>query len=176
MAGQEEREDKRAAANIAASLSSYLMTASLGMIAAQAVIVTFVLEKRQNLLAFSIVSIAGFLVFVLSLYFGGRGIHEVYKDGFRGNWKVETSRGGFDRQSKCSLLGVLLVVASLFLGTPKSETSITAADWNTAKATLSALQKEVSDLKTQFATLRVRRDDQDRSQSGQTQSKTKHKR
>lgn len=84
-------EDKRAASNITATLSSYLMTAALGVIAAEAAIVTFIFDKRQHLAWFFLLSVLGLASSVASIYFGGKGIFKLTKQGFDGDWVIKTS-------------------------------------------------------------------------------------
>lgn len=84
-------EDKRAASNITATLSSYLITAALGVIAAEAAIVTFIFDKRQHLAWFFLLSVLGLASSVASIYFGGKGIFKLTKQGFDGDWVIKTS-------------------------------------------------------------------------------------
>ena len=86
-------DDERAAASIYTSLSSYVITASLGVIAAQAALATFVLDKRDHLLWFYIWMISGLVASVLSIVLGGRGIADIASDGFDGEWTLKPKGG-----------------------------------------------------------------------------------
>jgi nitrogen fixation/metabolism regulation signal transduction histidine kinase len=113
------KDDLRAASGLVVSLSSYVMTATLAVLGAQAVVATFVIDKRKDLTAFYIVSVAGTLVLILSIILGGQGMDEIIKSGARGAWKVRTSGRKFNLQSILALLGAILVVISAFLGNVK---------------------------------------------------------
>ena len=153
-------EDKRAAVNIETSLSSYLMTAALAVIGAEAAVLTFVLDKREKLGSFYFVSGLGFLLLVASIYHGGRGIMEVYKNGFAGKWGVQTSKRDFNRQAILSLLGVILVFASVVvamcIATPKPQKPSLAATCDSLKMGLPELKEELSALRSQFAAQEAR--------------------
>jgi hypothetical protein len=117
----DQPEDQRNAATIYASLSSYVMTASLGVIAAQAALATFVLDKRDHLTGFYVCMIAGILANVVSIVFGGRGIAAIASGGFDGIWSLKPNGDSFNRQAIFCLLGMVLLLASLFAGSPKPE-------------------------------------------------------
>src|SRR5262249_28605564 len=114
-------EDMRTAVQIKVGLSSYLTSGALAVLGAEAVIVTFVLDKREHLLWFYVAGAAGFAMLVYSMVLGSKGIAEAYKDGFQGNWKLDSSKGQFNRQAICALLGVVFVFASVLAGTPKQD-------------------------------------------------------
>lgn len=109
-------EDQRAASNLVTTLSGYLITAALAVLGAQAVVATFVIDRRQHLTLFYAVSSAGTLFLVLSVVLGGAGIYEIVSDGFQGRWKIETIRGKFNVQALLVLSGTVFVVWSAFLG------------------------------------------------------------
>jgi len=140
-------EDKRTAAQIVASLSSYLMTASLGVIAAQAVIVTSVLEKRVNLHWFIVISLLGAGASVASIYFGGDGVGELSARGSEGEWITRTSKGSFNRQALLCLVGLVFVTLSVFCGDTKHEESVALSECKELRTAVSDLRKEVADLK-----------------------------
>jgi hypothetical protein len=112
-------EDPRTAASLVTTLSGLVITATLAVIGAQAVIATFVIDRRDNLTAFYVVSGVGLLALVLSVIVGGKGIYEIIEGGAGGDWKISTKRRKFEIQSLLALGGAMLVVASAFLGDPK---------------------------------------------------------
>lgn len=166
----ESAEDQRAAANIAVSLSSYVIAASLAVLGAQAAIVTFVLDKRDAVVVFYLVSIAACIALVVSVISGGKGITEIYKKGHAGDWAVRTLRGYFNWQAVLSLLGVLLVVLSAFLGAAKREISALPVDYEMIRTNVKVLQQEVKDLKVEVAALSSEADPLD-SDTGPSRSK-----
>jgi hypothetical protein len=113
------REDRRAAANIVVTLSGYVITAALAVLGAQAVVTTFVLDKREHLTWFYVVPGVGAALLVLSIILGGKGIGEIVKSGAGGSWTTHTRYRKFNLQSICALAGTVLVVASAFLGDTK---------------------------------------------------------
>ncbi|MFL6385960.1 MAG: hypothetical protein ACJ71U_00600 [Terriglobales bacterium] len=110
-------EDERAAATIRATLSASLMAAVFAIIAAQAAIVTFTVEKKGGLHWFTVYTIVGFLSLIVSLFFGGKGIATLYKDGYNAQWKAPSAHDSFVIQGLTGLLGLALVFASLACGT-----------------------------------------------------------
>lgn len=141
-------DDRRAASNITASLSSYLITVALGVIAAEVVIVTFVFDKRENLFWFDLFSGAGLVASTLSIYFGGRGIGELIRRGFDGDWILKTQGGHFNTQACLALAGLVLVAVSVFCGSPKPEKPISAPDTQMLSDGIHDLQKRMGDLES----------------------------
>jgi hypothetical protein len=145
-------EDKRSAATIYTSLSSYVITASLGIIAAQAALATFVLDKRDYLLWFYIWMVSGLIASVVSIVLGGRGIAEIASEGFDGEWTLKP-RGGdlFNYQAIFCLLGMVLLLCSLFSGSPKVESPSVTEEIRQLKDTVQKLQIQVDSLQTQIS-------------------------
>jgi hypothetical protein len=150
MAGQPE--DQRNAATIYTSLSSYVMTASLGVIAAQAAVATFVLDKRDHLTCFYISMIAGIVASVVSVVFGGKGIAAIASGGFGGNWSIKPNGDPFNRQAIFCLLGMMLLLVSVFTGQPKPDNP-SAEQVQRLTAIITQEQTQIDDLKGKFAAL-----------------------
>jgi predicted NodU family carbamoyl transferase len=112
-------EDHRQASSLATSLSTYVATATLALLGAQAVIATFVVDKRTHLLAFYVVSGFAAAALILSIIFGGLGAYELISAGRSGDWRISTRHRKFNVQSLLALIGALLVVLSAFLGDAK---------------------------------------------------------
>jgi hypothetical protein len=112
-------DDMRAAASLTTALSSYLITAALAVLGADAIVATFVIDKRQHLIAFFVVNAVGLVALVFSIIFGGRGIYEIVKSGYEGEWRIKTRHRDFNCQAILVLLGTILVVVSSLLGCPK---------------------------------------------------------
>jgi hypothetical protein len=125
------------------------MTASLGIVAAQAAIATFVLDKRDHLGWFLVCMIVGILSNVVSVVFGGKGIAAIAAGGFDGNWSLKPNGDSFNKQAIACLLGMILLLASVFCGRPKPENP-SAEPLN---ATVIQQQAQIEDLKSKYAAL-----------------------
>ena len=66
-------EDMRLAATIKTTLSGALMAAAFGVIAVEAALVVFVVDKRQDLDAFTFIAIAAAIAVVASAALGAKG-------------------------------------------------------------------------------------------------------
>jgi len=166
-------DDKRTASNITATLSSYLITAALGVIAAEAVIVTFVLDKREHLAWFYLLSASGVALSVASIYFGGKGIFNLTKRGFDGDWIIKTDRGHFNRQAWSALVGVLVVAGSAFCGNPKPDGR--AQEIEGLKNGVVELRTAVSDLESKYQSLSTHLNERASSAETRATQKTKSK-
>ena len=112
-------DDRRTASGLVTALSSYVITAALAVLGAQAVLATFVVDRRQHLTAFYVVGACGTTALVLSILVGGSGIYEIISAGALGDWKIRTRRRKFNAQVWLALIGTILVIASAFLGDTK---------------------------------------------------------
>jgi hypothetical protein len=145
-------EDERSAANIYASLSSYVMTASLGVIAAQAALATFVLDKRDHLTGFYACMVLGLIASVVSIVLGGKGVAGIASAGFKGTWTLKPKHDYFNLQALFCLLGMILLLLSLFSGTPKPENP-GPAEMKRLNDSVVKLQADLDNLRTQYAKL-----------------------
>jgi hypothetical protein len=109
-------DDARAASSLTVSLSSYIVTASIAIFGAQAVVVNSMLGKGNNSFIFVLVAILAALFLVASVYCGGSGIWHIIQNGAKGQWTITSKRLWFAWQVTFSLAGALLVVASSFIG------------------------------------------------------------
>jgi hypothetical protein len=119
-------DDWRVAASTAVSLSEYLMTVALGVIAGQAALGSVLVERRTRLAAYYYVSVAALLLLVASTVFGGRGIAVLYHGGFYGQWMQyywSYAEHDFNRQAVLLLSGFFVALASVVValgrGVPK---------------------------------------------------------
>jgi hypothetical protein len=100
-------------------LSGQIVQAALGVVAVQAVIATWVIDRRVHLTWFYVVSACAVGALLLSIIVGGRGVAEIIGKGYHGTWLIRTKRHKFNAQAILTLLGAILVVVSVFLGDPK---------------------------------------------------------
>jgi hypothetical protein len=138
------QEDRRAASSLIVSLSTYVTTASLAILAVEAAIATFVLDQRTELTFFYVLAGLGAFFLVLSVYLGGRGIDELSVAGHKGRWEVRTKSGLFGWQSSLALAGLVFVLASAFTGEAKEQTP---------DPLVSNLEQRVASLESQVARL-----------------------
>jgi len=169
-------EDQRSAANIYTSLSSYVITASLGVIAAQAALATFVLDKRDHLTWFYLWMVLGLIFSVVSIVLGGKGIAGIASAGFAGTWTLKPKRDYFNYQALFCLLGMTLLLFSLFSGTTKPDSRNTQEEIHRLNGSVDRLQAELDSLRTQYARVADEiKSSKCPEQTGPTQPKKPHK-
>ncbi|MCX2745325.1 hypothetical protein OO013_15715 [Mangrovivirga sp. M17] len=119
----ENEQHKKDAVLISVGLSSQLIAASLAFIAITGGIVTFVLTNRTPTCWFYTLYSFALIAFVVSMYFGGKGIQLVKKSGESGNWKTKDNidPNWFDYQTKSILFGIVIAVFLPFTGEPKEK-------------------------------------------------------
>jgi membrane protein implicated in regulation of membrane protease activity len=69
-----DSEDRRTYVDITTNLSSQLISAALAIIAVEGAFVTFVLDKKVPNTYFYFWIVASFILFIFSIFFGGKGI------------------------------------------------------------------------------------------------------
>jgi len=112
-------EDKRSAVQIGITLSSQLIAAALAMITIIGAFVAFVMDKKVVGTLYYIFVGCSFLSFIISIYFGGKGINQAREDGFTANWNLANTKDQFNKQGIFSFLGIILFIISLFIGETK---------------------------------------------------------
>jgi uncharacterized protein YlxW (UPF0749 family) len=125
----------------------------LGVIAAQAALATFVLDKREHLTWFYVWMISGIVASVVSIVLGGKGVAKIASGGFSGSWTLKPKGEFFNFQALFCLIGMGLLLVSLFSGTPKPEDSGTSQQIQRLSDSVQKLQREVDSLRAQNAQL-----------------------
>lgn len=125
-------EDRRQAATIYTSISTYVATAALGVLAGAIALLTYFSQQYHNLEASYVAIAVAVAVLVASLVAGGYGVNKVAKEGATGSWGIQARNGAFNTQAICALVGTLLVVLSVVLALAvgeanSSESASTAA-------------------------------------------------
>ena len=105
-------EDRRQAATIYTSISTYVATAALGVLAGAIALLTYFSQQYHNLEASYVAIAVAVAVLVASLVAGGYGVNKVAKEGATGSWGIQARNGAFNTQAICALVGTLLVVLS----------------------------------------------------------------
>lgn len=108
-------EDQKQAVSIVITLGGQLMAAALAMIALQGAFLTFALDKKECGFWFWLFVGTGFLVFVLSIIIGGKGITKLYKTGAKGNWKHEEGDREFRWQTGLCCIGLALFILAVLV-------------------------------------------------------------
>ena len=137
-----ECEDRREAARLTTNLSSYVMSAALAVLGGQVAILTVFYEHLTHLSRFVVVAGLACTFSVLSIVLGGKGISEICRNGFEGNWEITTLRGYFNWQAILCLVSIGLVIWSTFLGTPRSDSWVGVREIETLQANVEAIQCE----------------------------------
>lgn len=132
--------DQKDAVQIGVTLSSQIISASLAMIAVIGAFATFVLDKREVGNFYYALIFGAFLCFVLSIYFGGKGINRARIDGFEGLWEISVTKKFFNLQATILLVGVILFIISTFTGTEKE----TNQKFNSELSKINELQRKDS--------------------------------
>ncbi len=140
-------EDWRAAANIAVSLSEYLITVALAIIAGQAGLATVFVDKRSKLGPYYFASFVALVALVASIMYGGRAIADVYKPGFDGQWKYSAvAARKFGLQATILLLGFIVAIISvalaLMIGKPIAATASESGPAATQKPKATAMSQK----------------------------------
>ncbi len=109
-------EDWRAASNIAVTLSQYLITVSLAVMAGQAALAPTLIGKSKRSWPYYISSIIAVILLVVSILYGGWAIAYTYKEGFEGRWKNNSAASReFNSQAICLLIGFVVALGSVAL-------------------------------------------------------------
>lgn len=116
------QEDKKEAVNIGVNLSNQLIATSLTLIAVVGAVSTFILQAREVSIWFYLFAMVSFLLLLLSIYSGGKGINKARNAGYCGDWSLKVSGSFFNRQAIMTGLGVLCFCSMFFFGHNKDST------------------------------------------------------
>ncbi len=115
----DDREDARTAAGMQASISSFVLTAALAIIAAEAAIVVFFFDKR-NISIFGVFMLILCPVLVIASFIaGGQGLNQLSKNGYAGDWQITRVGGLFNWQAILTLAAALCLLCSVMGVSPK---------------------------------------------------------
>lgn len=161
-------ENKKAAVQIGINLSSSIFSASLVILAMLSGFSTFILQEKEInfLFWFSLIILFfSFSAFVISIYWGGKGIDKARKDGVTGNWDIKFTKREFDNQTKWCILGLVLFLILFLLNIGNQKQSIPNRETIIMQKTLEELvefqkennnqMKEIESLKQQVKLLSI---------------------
>lgn len=100
--------------SIYTTISVQLMQAALTMISVMSAVTVYILENQNVKFYYYIILLISFMFFVLSIFFGGKGLTNLEKGRTSGNW--------FNRQAITAFLEIVLFCTSMFLGKRKADT------------------------------------------------------
>src|SRR3989442_11547252 len=103
----------RAAAGIAVTLGTQLMSASFTMLTLLAAFATFFFDRRQPSSVFTLSAAVAFAAFILATVIGGKAIAALYRTVSVGCWSPDVSKKGFSWQAGLTLLGIAAFGVSL---------------------------------------------------------------
>jgi hypothetical protein len=98
-------------------LSGTVTTITLGLVAGSVAIYTFVLDRYDVPSTFWPVGVAAIGCLGASAYYGGRGVSEIASNGKKGEWPTTTTGRAFAKQTGLALLGAVLLLVGITLGT-----------------------------------------------------------
>jgi amino acid transporter len=144
-------ENERQAAAIKISISSYVGTATLALIGGAVALFTYVEQNFAISPLFWVLILLAMLALVTSFGMGGRGSNHVANSVAAGLWKSGIRVDDFDRQAVLTLLGLVLIVISAFVGAsapPRPGASdpclgIVATDLGRSSVTLSQVDADL---------------------------------
>ena len=153
-AGEQERKGTadaaRAAANIQVTICSYVLTAGLAVIAAEAGLGTFYLEHRSLALWAAIALGVAPVLVIIGFILGGSALNAISEDGYDGKWDTFYDVSGkFNWQATCTLVGALMVlVVAVWGSTPtdvgaQKQIEALRAQVTGLRRTVNSLQDEV---------------------------------
>lgn len=116
-------ENKRFAINTGITISSNLVSASLSMLAIVGAIFIFIIEKRETTIFFHILILLSFLSFIVSIYYGNKGINLAREKAYKGKLKLKYTKKHFNLQAITCLIGIILCVLSILFTTEKKESN-----------------------------------------------------
>lgn len=114
-------ENKRLAVNTGVTLSSNLISACLSMIAIIGAIFLFVIEKREVGWLFYLLISLSFIMFILSIIFGGKGIDIARKKAYQDLLDLDFSKSKFNLQAIFCILGIFFCILSFVFTSEKVE-------------------------------------------------------
>ena len=140
--------DKMEAVKISITLSNQVMTATLAMITAEGAFMAFVLGNREAPKIFYFFAMLAFVLFVASIFIGGKGITKTRDSGFAGDWNLTVGKPYFNYQAAICLLGLLML---FFMIACSGNTK--GRDYN---KDLSDVQKELQEIRKDLHELTIR--------------------
>ena len=110
-------ENERQAAALKASLSTYVNSATLAVLAGGVALFTYVQQNFQGLAFFYALTVIAFILLIASFIAGGRGANTVAEQLAAGTWTKDKKARAFNWQANLTLLGTLVLIVATAVGT-----------------------------------------------------------
>jgi hypothetical protein len=109
-------ENERQGAAIKVSISSYVGTATLALIAGGVALYTYIQQNFKPNAAFYVFILVSVIALVLSFVFGGRGADSTAYQVAKGSWTKDTKTWEFNWQAILTLVGLIFLIGAALLG------------------------------------------------------------
>jgi signal transduction histidine kinase len=116
------------AASMQVSISSYVGTATLAVLAGAVALFTYISQQFEPKCGFYVLMIIGAVALVFSLFLGGKGSAAVASHVNSNSWSTSTKVDEFGGQALLALIGVFAVLAATAVGlaSPRQDNSLEA--------------------------------------------------
>jgi hypothetical protein len=118
-------EDMRIAVGFSVTLSGQLVQAAVTLLTVQGAYVAYALASRETKPGFELMAGLAVLVFILSIYFSGKGVTAARNAGAIGAWKLDAGQSYFNKQALFLIIGVVLLTVMIFFSGNSKETDVT---------------------------------------------------
>lgn len=113
-------DNERQAAAIKVSISNYVGTAALAMLAGAVALFTYVQQNFNPSAAFYVLILLSVIALVSSFFAGGKGANSTATAVAKGTWSHATKTNSYNVQAILTLAGLVLVLTAAAVGTTLS--------------------------------------------------------
>jgi hypothetical protein len=113
-------DNGRQAAAIKVSISNYVGTAALAMLAGAVALFTYIQQNFNPSVLFYVLILLSVIALVAGIVAGGKGADSTADEVAKGTWNQDTTTPAYNVQSILTLAGLVLVLAAAGVGTTLS--------------------------------------------------------
>jgi len=113
-------DNQRQAATIKVSISNYVGTAALAMLAGAVALFTYIQQNFNPSVTFYVLMLLSVIALVASFFAGGKGANSTADAVAKGTWSDTTKTTAYNVQAILTLAGLVLVLAAAAVGTTLS--------------------------------------------------------
>jgi hypothetical protein len=110
-------ENERQAALIKTSISSYVGTATLAVLAGAVALFTYIQQSLKPSIVFYFLILIAVIALIVSFILGGKGANATAKSLADGTWTKDSKTSAFNWQAVLTLVGVVFLIAATAVGT-----------------------------------------------------------